>query len=149
MKISKRAITILFLLIIFISIKLNFHEGFNSSIPTTSNLIGSIIFLLDWFIFSLYMGIKQEKKYKTFLLIYWSISFIPFLYQFLESYFPNIPPPYLSALWFGLPMFGLLYQFKISSLMFCLINPILVITFSSLGYLLGLKINKLIKIKKL
>lgn len=141
MKFSKRLVIILFILVIFISIKLNLPEGFNSSPPTIKNLMGSLLFLVNWFIFNIYMGSKKEKIYKFFIIIYWTISFIPFLYFYLRTFFPNIYTPYLSAFWFGAPMYGLLYQFEISSIIFCLINPILSITISSLGYLLGLKIE--------
>jgi len=59
--------------ITIIAIYLNWPEFLMGSAATSFNFNVSAAFLSLWLIFSFYQGIKGEKAYRKFILVYWGI----------------------------------------------------------------------------
>lgn len=144
MKINKRYGLKLFIIITTISaIILNFENSFMGNYATIFNLQVSTFFLLLWFILSIYCGLKNEKSYKKFTLIYWGINIITFLLVRLTSII-NFDGMFLIpfAMWYGFPVYGLRYLINEDPSTLNLISTYISFLINFLGYFIGYCIYK-------
>ncbi|MFU7517548.1 hypothetical protein [Clostridium sp. HCS.1] len=143
MKINKKYALSFFIIITTIpAIILNFANHLMGNDATISNLKVSIIFLILWFLLSVYCGWKNEKSYKKFILIYWGISIITYLLVALSSII-NFDGMILAplAIWYYSPIYGLMYLNK--GLSVFNLGPYTGFLISFLGYYIGYYIYKL------
>lgn len=151
MKINKKYALSFFIIIITIpAIILNFSTYLMGNPATISNLKVSIIFLILWFLLSVYCGWKKEKSYKKFTLIYWGISIITSLLIGLISII-NINGMILAplAIWYGSPIYGLRYLTNDTLSMLNSISSYIGFLLNFLGYFIGYCMYKLkMKINK-
>lgn len=144
MKINKKLVLTLFtIMITVVSIVINFPEFLKGSKATVGNLTVSIIFLLLWFLFSVYWGIKKDTEYRKFFLIYWGINLISFLLIWIAIYtkFSTIFL-ILFSVWYGAPVYGLRYLLNADVTTLVMVTAPLGMICSSLGYLLGMILGK-------
>ena len=144
MKINKRYGLKPFIIITTISaIILNFENSFMGHYATIFNLQVSTVFLLLWFILSIYCGLKNEKSYKKFTLIYWGINIITFLLVRLTSII-NFDGMFLIpfAMWYGFPLYGLRYLINETPSRLNLISTYISFLINFLGYFIGYCIYK-------
>lgn len=144
MKISKKQLLTLFTIIItVVSIFFNFTVFLKGSRATVGNLTVSLIFLLLWFLFSSYWGIKKDREYRKFFMIYWGINLISFLIIWIIAN-TEFSPIYLIlfTIWYGTPVYGLRYLLKSDVLTLMIVTAPLGMICSSLGYLLGMMLEK-------
>ena len=144
MKINKRDRLRLFIIITTISaIILNFENSFMGNYATIFNLEVSTVFLLLWFILSIYCGLKNEKSYKKFTLIYWGINIITFLLVRLTSII-SFDGTFLIpfAMWYGFPVYGLRYLINEAPSTLNLISTYISFLINFLGYFIGYCIYK-------
>ena len=144
MKINKRHGLSFFIIITTISaIILNFENSFMGNYATIFNLQVSTVFLLLWFILSIYCGLKNEKSYKKFTLIYWGINIITFLLVRLTSII-NFDGMFLIpfAMWYGFPVYGLRYLINEAPSTLNLISTYISFSINFLGYFIGYCIYK-------
>lgn len=147
MKWSKGIVLSLFTFIITsIAIYLNWSEFFMGNYATSFNFAVSTVFMLLWFIFSLYWGAKQEKVYKKFILIYWGINIVSFalIWIVLQHRFSaaSLLP---FTIWYGSPVYGFAYLLKSNISALILITAPLGLIFCTLGYWIGLMMSKVSK----
>jgi len=147
MRWSKGIILSLFTIIITsIAIYLNWSEFFMGNYATSFNFAVSTMFMSLWFIFSLYWGLKQEKIYKKFILIYWGINFVSFVLIWIVSQSNSsglllIP----FSIWYGSPVYGFSYLLKSNISTLILVTAPLGLILSALGYWIGLIVSKINK----
>ena len=144
MKCTKGVTLSLFALInTFIAIYLNWPEFLMGSRATIFNLIVSIVFLSLWFIFSFYYGIKRQKTYKKFLLVYWGVNIISSILIWIVS-ISNYSGIFLLpfAIWYGAPVYGFrfLLDGDVSNLV--IVTAALGLIVNTLGYWIGLMTSK-------
>lgn len=124
-----------------------FYEGYGYD---NFNLFVSTIFLLTWLLFSFYWGKVQQKEYRRFIVVYWSINIITAIVNWAYPYKIFIQallfPFYI---WYCGPTYGFRYIFfplmrlNIERPTFILITSPLGIAFSLIGYWLGGRALKL------
>ena len=150
-KINKKYALIFFIITITIpALRLNFANHLMGNYATILNFKVSIIFLTLWFLLSLYCGLKNEKSYKKFTLIYWGISIITSLLVGLISII-NFNGMILAPLviWYGSPIYGLRYLTNETASMINSISSYIGFLLNFLGYFIGYCIYKLkMKINK-
>jgi hypothetical protein len=123
-----------------------FYKGYSYS---SFNLSVSIIFLLEWMLFSFYWGKIQEEKYQKFIIIYWGIDIIvsTLIWIFANDTFMKafLFPFYI---WYWGPMYGVKYiffdggMFNVDVSLLILITSPLGILFSFIGYRFGYFVSK-------
>ena len=148
MKINKKYVLSFFVITITVpAIILNFGNHLMGNYATILNLKVSIIFLILWFLLSVYCGLKNEKSYIKFTLIYWGISVVTYLLIVLTSLL-NFSSMLLAplAIWYGSPIYGLRYLINETPSMFNSISPYIDFLINILGYFIGYCMYKL-KIK--
>ena len=148
MNLTKGATLSIFTFIITpIAIYLNWSKFLKGNSTTIFNFIVSIVFLLLWSSFSLYMGIKREKTYKRFILAYWGINIISFILILMISLSNSYDGIFLApfAIWYGCPVYGMEYLLKSDSTTLNLIIAPLGLIFNVLGYWIGLRISNVDK----
>jgi len=113
---------------------------------TIFNFVVSTMFISLWFIFSFYWGIKKEKKYKKFILIYWGINFVSFVLIWIVI-LNNSSALFLIpfSIWYGSPVYGFSYLLKSNISTLVLVTAPLGLIFSALGYWIGLIVSKINK----
>lgn len=144
MKINKKLILTLFTIIItVVSAVINFPEFSKGNKATAGNLTVSVIFLLLWFLFSVYWGIKKDTEYRKFFLIYWGINLISFLLIWIVTY-TKFSPVFLIlfSVWYGAPVYGFRYLLNSDVITLVIVTAPLGMICSSLGYLLGMILEK-------
>ena len=144
MKINKRhGLSFFFIITTISAIILNFENSFMGNYATIFNLQVSTVFLLLWFIISIYCGLKNEKSYKKFTLIYWGINIITFLLVRLTSII-NFDGMFLIpfAMWYGFPVYGLRYLINEAPSTLNLISTYISFLINFLGYFIGYCIYK-------
>ena len=144
MKINKRhGLSFFFIITTISAIILNFENSFMGNYATIFNLQVSTVFLLLWFILSIYCGLKNEKSYKKFTLIYWGINIITFLLVRLTSII-NFDGMFLIpfAMWYGFPVYGLRYLINEAPSTLNLISTYISFLINFLGYFIGYCIYK-------
>lgn len=134
------------IIITIMAIVINFPKFFMGNTATSFNFIGSITFLLLWFIFSSYYGKRHNKKYLKFILVYWGINILSFMLIVILPIY-NVDNMILApfALWYGCPTYGLRGILSNNIEQHVLMTMTLGLIFSTLGYLAGLI---MLKIKK-
>ncbi|MDV4150867.1 hypothetical protein R0131_08470 [Clostridium sp. AL.422] len=148
MKINKRYALSFFIITITIpAIILNFGNHLMGNNATILNLKVSTTFLILWFLLSVYCGLKNEKSYIKFTLIYWGISIITYLLIGLISIL-NFNGMLLAPIiiWYGAPIYGLRYLINETSSTLNSISPYICFLINFLGYFIGYCMYKL-KIK--
>ncbi len=126
-----------------ISININIYTLLEGTTTTIFNLVASIVFLVLWFLLSLYKGIKKEKMFRTFLIVYWGIDiFFTVLMGilFLAGFNPIFLLPFY--IWYFSPLYGFHYILDFNIAQLILVTAPLGILFSSLGCFSGLLISK-------
>ena len=129
-----------------------FIDGYSLS---SSNTIGTIIFIVLWLIFSFYLGKKEDSIYKGFAIAYGCISIITAI---LTSIFAtadkfgnlvfntDVSSKILNALyiWFYGPLYGfkMPHIYDISNIALFLIVSSIIMIISLFGYTLGKSIKR-------
>lgn len=148
MKINKKYALSFFIITITIpAIILNFGNHLMGNNATILNLKVSTTFLILWFLLSVYCGLKNEKSYKKFILIYWGISIITYLLVALATII-NFNRMIFApiVIWYSSPVYGLVYLKNGTLSIFNSISLYIEILLNFLGYFIGYCIYKL-KIK--
>lgn len=145
MKINKKyALTFFIITTTIPAIILNFANHLMGNNATILNLKVSIIFLILWFLLSIYCGWKNEKSYKKFTLIYWGISIITSLLVGLISIIKfNWMILVPLAIWYGSPIYGLRYLTNDTPSMLNSISSYIGFLLNFLGYFFGYCMYKL------
>ncbi len=135
---------ILFIIINTItSININIYRLLEGTNTTILNFIISITFLVLWFLLSFYKGIKKERMFKKFILVYWGINiFSAALIGVLLSagFNPVILLPFF--IWYFGPLYGFHYILNFNIAQLILVTAPLGILFSSSGYFFGLSLSE-------
>ena len=151
MKINKKYALSFFIITITLSaIILNFGNHLMGSNATILNLKVSIIFLTLWFLLSVYCGLRNEKSYIKFTLIYWGISIITYWILAITTIL-NFDRMIFAPLviWYASPIYGLVYLKNEILSMLNSISPYICFLINFLGYFIGYCMYKLkIKINK-
>lgn len=147
MRCSKGVVLSLFAIIITsIAIYLNWSEFFMGNYATSFNFAVSTMFMSLWFIFSLYWGVKQEKIYKKFILIYWGINVVSFVLIWVASQSNSLGVFLIPfSIWYGSPVYGFAYLLKSNISTLVLVTAPLGLIFSALGYWIGFIMSKVSK----
>lgn len=125
------------------SININIYRLLEGTDTTILNFIISITFLVLWFLFSFYKGIKKERMFKKFIVVYWSINIFSAALigvLLLAGFNPVMLLPFF--IWFFGPLYGFDYILNLNIAQLILVTASLGILFSSSGYFFGLSISK-------
>lgn len=125
------------------SININIYRLLEGTDTTILNFIISITFLVLWFLFSFYKGIKKERMFKKFIVVYWSINIFSAALigvLLLAGFNPVMLLPFF--IWFFGPLYGFDYILNLNIAQLILVTAPLGILFSSSGYFFGLSISK-------
>ncbi len=127
-----------------ISININVYDLLEGTNTTILNFSVSIAYLVLWFILSLYKGIKNEKRFRTFIIVYWGIDISSTVLMGILSLAGFKIPVFLFPfyIWYFSPLYGFNYILNLNIAQLILITAPLGILFSSLGYFSGLLISK-------
>ena len=145
LKINKKYALFFWVIITTVSaIILNFSNHLMGNNATILNLKVSIIFLILWFLLSVYCGWKNEKSYMKFTLIYWGISIITYLLLKLNSII-NFDGMILAplAIWYYSPIYGLRYLINETPSTLNSISIYIGFLINFLGYFIGYYMYKL------
>lgn len=129
-------------IITLIAIYINWSEFLMGNRATVMNLITSTVFMLLWLIYSFYWGVKQEKTYKKFILVYWGINILSFLMILIvsQSEFSSLfLLPF--SIWYGGPVYGFSYLLKSNISMLIIITAPLGLMVSYLGFWIGVAVS--------
>ncbi|MCA1054100.1 hypothetical protein LCM10_03805 [Rossellomorea aquimaris] len=126
-------------IVTLISITLNEDTFFTGYDATLQNLMGTILFLCAWFIFSAIWGFKHDTFYTKFICFYWGCNLAVSIFSIIAPYSFLVIP----AVWFGGPMHGLGYLITAKNT-FKILSPIVALIMTMSGYWFG----RFIRIKR-
>lgn len=125
------------------SININIYRLLEGTDTTILNFIISTTFLVLWFLFSFYKGIKKERMFKRFIVVYWGINIFSTALigvLLLAGFNPVLLLPFF--IWFFGPLYGFDYILNLNIAQLILVTAPLGILFSSLGHFFGLSLSE-------
>jgi hypothetical protein len=122
---------------------INFSAYLMGYKPSPSQAFFSILFIILWLIYGIFMGFKKIKCFTLFSTLYWSIGTL----LFILSYFLQLDVIFIPvAIILAGPIYGLEYFLNISSdITLVILSIAITYGLSICGYLIGKNVNKTYK----
>ena len=140
MEFKFKSIGILIITSLIFSI-INFKEYLMGSIPNSYNAIFSILFILLWFLYGLFMSYRKLRYFIKFSTLYWGIGVLLLVVSYILSLYIIFVP---AAIIFVGPIYGIRYFIRIpSDIKFVVISISITYIFSITGYWIGKCIKRL------